>query len=210
MRSFFSAGFSKRHTPWLFIIVKIKILLLVAFDLRMQAKEVAERKAREITNNVEQLTTELQREKHISNSAMDMAKKASKESASIKRAIQSLGCKVHLSNNGDCALDFSSFPRDTQQRVSPSPSKRNPDGNNGQFDEKSNLSVSISVMSDNDNPSGSVSRPCENLCPLRSREGNCNWPSAGCAQLGSQYIGFKANFEAFDKLSIHDTYFGSG
>lgn len=180
------------------------------FNEMQKAKEVAERKAREITNNVEQLTTELQREKHISNSAMDMAKKASKESASIKRAIQSLGCKVHLSNNGDCALDFSSFPRDTQQRVSPSPSKRNPDGNNGQFDEKSDLSVSISVMSDNDNPSGSVSRPCENLCPLRSREGNCNWPSAGCAQLGSQYIGFKANFEAFDKLSIHDTYFGSG
>jgi hypothetical protein len=46
---------------------------------------------------------------------------------------------------------------------------------------------------------------CESFCPFRTREG-CRWPDAPCAQLGSQFVGLKANFDAFDRLSIHDYY----
>ena len=43
---------------------------------------------------------------------------------------------------------------------------------------------------------------------LRIGDGGCRWPDAGCAQLGSQFVGLKANFD-FDRLSIYDSYFQS-
>ncbi|OVA19430.1 Myotubularin phosphatase domain [Macleaya cordata] len=184
-------------------------IMVKQFNEMQKAKEFAERKAKDITTSMELLTAELQRERQLSSSTMDMAKRAFKESASIKRAIQSLGCKVHLSSNGECALDFGSNPLEVQQKFICSPSQRNSGGNNGQWEEKSDLSVSISVMEDDAVPNSPISRPCETFCPLRSRDGSCNWPNAGCAQLGSQFIGLKANFDAFDKLSIYDCYFGS-
>ena len=76
-----------------------------------------------------------------------------------------------------------------------------------QNDEKSDLSVSITVVADDVAPSNPIGRVCEALCPLRTREGGCRWPDAGCAQLGSQFVGLKANFDAFDRLSIYDGYF---
>jgi myotubularin-related protein 1/2 len=78
-----------------------------------------------------------------------------------------------------------------------------------QLDEKSDLSVSITVMAEDAIPSNPVAGVCETLCPLRTRDGVCRWPDAGCAQLGSQFLGLKANFEAFDQLSIYDSYFQS-
>ncbi|KAH9768810.1 phosphatidylinositol-3-phosphatase myotubularin-1 [Citrus sinensis] len=70
------------------------------------------------------------------------------------------------------------------------------------------FSVSVTVMDDvvSSNPIGRV---CEALCPLRTGDGGCRWPDAGCAQLGSQFVGLKANFDAFDRLSIYDSYFQS-
>ncbi|KAF8397830.1 hypothetical protein HHK36_016755 [Tetracentron sinense] len=178
------------------------------FSEMQKAKEVAERNAKDVMTRMESLTTELRNEKHLSSSAMDLAKRACKESAAIKRAIQSLGCKVHFSNSGDCALDMGSTPPEIQQKFTYSPSKREPDGNL-QREEKSELSVSLSVMTDDAVPNNPLSRVCESLCPLRTREGGCKWPDAGCAQLGSQFVGLKANFDAFDRLSIYDGYFGS-
>ncbi|KAL9419210.1 hypothetical protein AB3S75_037045 [Citrus x aurantiifolia] len=66
----------------------------------------------------------------------------------------------------------------------------------------------VTVMDDvvSSNP---VGRVCEALCPLRTGDGGCRWPDAGCAQLGSQFVGLKANFDAFDRLSIYDSYFQS-
>lgn len=86
-------------------------------------------------------------------------------------------------------------------------SKRVSDGSI-QYDEKSDFSVSVTVMDDvvSSNPIGRV---CEALCPLRTGDGGCRWPDAGCAQLGSQFVGLKANFDAFDRLSIYDSYFQS-
>ena len=57
--------------------------------------------------------------------------------------------------------------------------------------------------------SNPIGRVCEALCPLRTGDGGCRWPDAGCAQLGSQFVGLKANFDAFDRLSIYDSYFQS-
>lgn len=154
---------------------------------------------------MESLSAELRNEKHISSSATSLAKRASKESEAIKRAVQSLGCKVNFSSSGDCAVDVENSLIDTQKYIC-SPSKRESDGT-AQQDEKSDLSVSITVTADDVVPSNPIGRVCEALCPLRTRDGGCRWPDAGCAQLGSQFVGLKANYDAFDRLSIYDGYF---
>jgi myotubularin-related protein 1/2 len=166
---------------------------------------VAERKAKEVTVAMESLSADLRHEKQLSSSATNLAKRASKESEAIKRAVQSLGCKVHFSSTGDCTVGLESYPVDIPQKYA-SPSKRVSDGT-VQLDEKSDLSVSITVMAEDAVPGNPIGGVCENLCPLRTRDGVCRWPDAGCAQLGSQFLGLKANFEAFDQLSIYDSYF---
>ncbi|KAL6963487.1 Carrier protein, mitochondrial [Sarracenia purpurea var. burkii] len=173
-----------------------------------KAKELAERKTKEITATMESLTEALQNEKQVSISAMNVANRANKESAAIKRAIQSLGCKVHFSDSGDCTVGIESDPTENPHKFLPSPSKRESDST-VEDDEKSDLSVSITVMADDVDSNNPISRVCESLCPLRTRDGRCRWPDAGCAQLGSQFVGLKANFDAFDRLSIYDSYFRS-
>lgn len=170
-----------------------------------QEKEAAERKAKEITAVMELLSADLQNEKQVSSSAMILAKRASKESEAVKRAIQSLGCKVHFSSGGDCTVDVESSQIEPPLKSSFS-SRREADGA-VQHDDKSDLSVSITVMADDVVSSNPIDRVCETLCPLRMRDGGCRWPDAGCAQLASQFVGLKANYEAFDKLSIYDSYF---
>lgn len=173
------------------------------FSELKKEKEVAERKAKEITTTIESLSAELRKEKQLSSSAMNLAKRASKESAAIKRAVESLGCKVHFSDSG-YLVDIERNP----QKSMHSPSRREADGS-VQHDEKSDLSVSISVAAEDAICSNPLSRVCETLCPLHTREGGCRWPDAGCAQFGSQFVGLKANFDAFDRLSIFDGYFES-
>lgn len=154
---------------------------------------------------MESLSAELSNEKQISSSAAALAKRASKENAAIKRAIQSFGCKVHFARSGDTTVDVESNTRETPQKLMYSSSRSKSDGNL-RHDEKSDLSVSITVAAE-DAPNNSISRLCETLCPLRTTDGGCRWPEAGCAQLGSQFVGLKANFDAFDRLSIYDGYF---
>ncbi|KAM7532315.1 hypothetical protein LguiB_035725 [Lonicera macranthoides] len=173
------------------------------FSELQKAKEVAERKAREISDTVESLTRELRNEKQVTRTAINAARRAGKESAAIKRAIETLGCKVQFSGIGDYTVAIESNPAEFTQTFMHPPSKR--EGN-----EKSDTSVSITVMGDDDDVSGNpISSVCEMLCPLRTRDGGCRWPDAGCAQLGSQFVGLKANFDAFDRLSINDSYFQS-
>ncbi|KAL5800413.1 hypothetical protein ACOSQ4_033297 [Xanthoceras sorbifolium] len=171
------------------------------FSELQKAKDRAEKKAKESINAVESLAAELQNEKQVSSSARILAKRASKETAAIKRAIESLGCKVQFASSGDCAVDIESNPTKSSRTAMYSASRR-------EQDEKSDLSVSVTIVDDvaSSNPIGRV---CEALCPLRTREGGCRWPDAGCAQLGSQFVGLKANFDAFDRLSIYDSYFQS-
>ncbi|KAJ6717559.1 MYOTUBULARIN-RELATED [Salix purpurea] len=159
------------------------------FSELQKAKEGAEKKAEETTNAMEWLSAELQNEKRLSSNAMTLAKRANKECAAIKRAIQSLGCKVHFAG-GDTPVDIETNPMGMTKR-------------------ESDLSISISVVADDvvsDNPLGGV---CDAICPLRSRDGGCRWPEAGCAQSCSQFIGVKANYDAIDSLSIYETYFDS-
>lgn len=168
---------------------------------------MAENKAKDVAASMGSLITELQKEKQLSSSAVDLAKNASKESAAIKRAIQSLGCKVHFSSTGDCTFDVGGTSPETQQKYAISPQRSS--NSNVQWEENSDVSVSISITAADTNPNNPIGRPCESLCPLSTRDGGCKWPDAVCAQLGSQLVGLKANFDTFDQLSIYDCYFGT-
>ena len=165
---------------------------------------MAERKAKEVTNSMESLNAELRREKQLNSSAMNMAKSMSKENMAIKRAIQSMGCKVHVSgSSGECIVDIESNPD-----ILCCSSRK--ESNSNVRDDKKDMSVSVVITAgDDDDGNNAIGRVCETLCPFRFGDGGCRWPNGGCAQLGSQYVGLKANFDAFDKLSIDDSYFKS-
>ncbi|XP_035546075.1 phosphatidylinositol-3-phosphatase myotubularin-1-like isoform X2 [Juglans regia] len=182
--------------------------MAIKFSELQKAKEVAERKAKEVAVAMESLNAELRNEKQLNSSAMNLAKRASKESEAIKRAVESMGCKVHFSSTGDFTVGIEGNPADAPKKFTSTPLKRELDGTL-HHDEKSDLSVSITVMAEDVIPKNPIGQVCETLCPLRGRDGVCRWPDAGCAQLGSQFIGLKANFDAFDKLSIYDSYFQS-
>ena len=167
---------------------------------------MAERKAKEITNAMESLNAELRIEKQLNSSAMIMAKRTSKENMAIKRAMQSIGCKVHFSGSGDCIVDIESNPVGAAQNFLYCPSRKESDST--MLDDKKDLSVSVTVTADDDDDGNNpIGRVCETLCPFRSADGGCRWPNGGCAQLGSQFVGLRANFDAFDQLSIDDSYF---
>ncbi|XP_073041858.1 phosphatidylinositol-3-phosphatase myotubularin-1-like isoform X1 [Primulina eburnea] len=172
-----------------------------------KAKELAEAKAEQATAAMESLAAELQNEKLNSSLSRDWAWKARKETTAIRRAVQSLGCKIHFSEDGDCIVGIESSHMDTPQQTAFSPSETQT-GEFLQHEKKPNLSASVSLESDTI-PMNPVTRVCESLCPLRTGDGGCRWPDAGCAQFGSQFVGFKANFDAFDRLSIYDSYFQS-
>ncbi|GLT66746.1 hypothetical protein SLA2020_390970 [Shorea laevis] len=182
--------------------------MALKFSELQKAKEVAEKKVKEISVALDSVTAELRNEKQASRLAMNLAKRAGKENAAIKRAIQSLGCKVHFASSGDCTVNVESNPTDTSQKFMQPPSRRESDGA-VEGDEKSDLSVSITFVEDDGASNSSLGRVCETLCPLQTRDGGCRWPDGGCAQLGSQFVGLKANFDAFDQLSIYDSYFRS-
>ncbi|CAN6838408.1 unnamed protein product [Brassica oleracea var. botrytis] len=148
-----------------------------------KGKEEAERKVDALSSTVESLNEELRKERNISRAAKESAKKAIKERGVISRAVQSLGCKVNFTRNGDCTVEVEDGPHKCSHSI------------------PHDVSESISSVSED--------KVCEALlCPLRAREGTCRWPDAGCcAQNGSQFVGLKANFEAFEKLSIYDSYF---
>ncbi|KAH9607898.1 hypothetical protein KSS87_011915 [Heliosperma pusillum] len=171
------------------------------FSEFQKAKEAAERKTREVSAAVESLTLELRKEKQLSSSAVNQEKRASRENAAIKRAIQSLGCKIHFSSNGDTSIDIQNYKAGSQISVAVEPERSLQDY------EKSDLSVSIAVIGEDEVPTDPLNRICESFCPLRSADGYCRWPEAGCAQISSQFVGVKANFDAFDRLSIDDGYF---
>lgn len=173
-----------------------------------KAKERAELMTKDLKVNMDSLAAELHKEKQVSISALAMAKRVCRESQAIKRAIQSLGCKVHFSTDGNDMLDSGgSVSLETREGL-PYSLRRVSHPGSVQHREKTDLSVSIVAMDDSKVPDNPISRVCEALCPFKSGEG-CKWPDAGCAQLGSQFVGFKANFDAFDRLSIYDHYFGS-
>ncbi|KAL7109242.1 hypothetical protein ACP275_06G163800 [Erythranthe tilingii] len=164
-----------------------------------KAKDLAEAKVRESAATIESLTDDLRNEKISSSSAKDWGRRSKKETEAIKRAIQSLGCKVHFSEDGDCFVGIENNPTEIPQKSSFSVPEMH--------DQSPDASACADVADDDyDSP---ISRVCESLCPLRTRDGGCRWPEAGCAQFGSQFVGLKANFDAFETLSIYDSYFES-
>lgn len=168
------------------------------FSCNGQAKDTAESRVKDIKTKMESMQLELQREKRASSSALAMAQRAQRESVAIRKAVRSLGCTVNFGTNESQVektegLTYS-FRRDTDFE--------------SQHEKSSDFSISITAIEDSlvsETPSNHI---CESLCPFRTREG-CRWPDAACAQLGSQFVGLKANFDAFDRLSVQDSYFGS-
>ncbi|KAH6829629.1 Myotubularin-like phosphatases II superfamily [Perilla frutescens var. hirtella] len=173
-----------------------------------KAKDLAEAKLKETTSAVESLADELRNEKLSCSSARDWARKANKETVAIKRAIQSLGCKVHFSEDGDCIVSIENSQTEIPQKSLFSIADMQ-SSLYMQRDEKPDGSVYVARSEDDDDSINPINRVCESLCPLRARDGGCRWPDAGCAQFGSQFVGLKANFDAFDRLSIYDSYFES-
>ncbi|XP_039133486.1 LOW QUALITY PROTEIN: phosphatidylinositol-3-phosphatase myotubularin-1-like [Dioscorea cayenensis subsp. rotundata] len=181
-------------------------IILEKYTEAHKEKEMAETKARNLKINMECLVAELQKEKHTSKSAIATTRRTYRESLAIRRAIQSLGCKVHFSSNENNLMDTGSGSPDIKGGLSYS-LRRDSDAE-GLHDDKNDFSVSISAVEDSMVSDNWSSRMCETLCPFGTREG-CKWPDGGCAQLGSQFVGLKANFDAFDRLSIVEGYFGS-
>ncbi|KAL1542334.1 Carrier protein, mitochondrial, variant 2 [Salvia divinorum] len=168
-----------------------------------KAKDLAEAKLRETTSAVESLTDELRNEKLSSSSARDWARSAIKENVAIKRAIQALGSKVQFSEEGDCIVSIESIATEIPQKSLFSIADM-------RCGEKPDSPVYVARHEDEDDDScNPICRVCESLCPLRTREGECRWPEGGCARVRSQFVGLKANFDAFDRLSIYDSYFDS-
>lgn len=151
------------------------------------------------------MTADLLNENQISNSAVALAQKASRENASLKRAIESLGCRVHVSDADDHHIaDIEDLPADLSPRITSSPNETVESTDDG----KTDMSISIAVAADNDGVPGNTSnRICESSCPLWTRDGGCRWPNEGCARHRSQFLGLRANYDAFDRLSIDDGYF---
>ncbi|OAY64407.1 Phosphatidylinositol-3-phosphatase myotubularin-1 [Ananas comosus] len=173
-----------------------------------KAKEMAELRAQDLKIKMSSLNAELQKEKQAGYSALAIAKRACRESLAIRRALQSLGCKVHVSNNGENPIDQVNALLDKRENLSHS-FRRDSIASHQQLDEKDDFSITISALEDSpisDDPK--INRVCESLCPFRTREG-CKWPDANCAQLGSQFVELKADFDAFDRLSIYECYFGT-
>ncbi|XP_010552937.1 PREDICTED: phosphatidylinositol-3-phosphatase myotubularin-1-like isoform X2 [Tarenaya hassleriana] len=172
--------------------------MAVKYSETQKEKEAVEKKVEEMACAMESLGAELIRERQLSCSARESENRATKECAAIKRVVQSLGCKVNFTKTGDCTVDVESNP----PMFSHSPPKR-PSENHRQWDRDGDSDVS------GNSPENLVSRVCEGFCPLGTREGGCRWPDAGCAQLGSQFVGLKANFDALNRVSIYDSYFPS-
>ncbi|XP_006660379.1 phosphatidylinositol-3-phosphatase myotubularin-1-like [Oryza brachyantha] len=168
------------------------------YTVAMKAKDAAESRAKDIKTKMESMQLELHREKRASSSALAIAQRSQRESVAIRKAVRSLGCTVNFAMN-ESQLERAegltySFRRETDTEP--------------QQDKSPDFSVSITAIEDSlvsETPSNHI---CESLCPFRTREG-CRWPDAACAQLGSQFVGLKANFDAFDRLSVQDSYFGS-
>ncbi|KAL3838226.1 hypothetical protein ACJIZ3_022817 [Penstemon smallii] len=171
-----------------------------------KAKELAEVKLRETTATMESLAAELRNEKLSSSSARDWARRARKETSAIRRAVQSLGCKVQFSEDGDCTVSIENNPTEIPQKSLFLASEVQTSGYM-QLDKK--LDNYVAITADDDTSTNPIGRVCESLCPLRTRDGGCRWPDAGCAQFESQFVGLRANFDAFDRLSINDSYFQS-
>ncbi|XP_071732987.1 phosphatidylinositol-3-phosphatase myotubularin-1-like isoform X2 [Rutidosis leptorrhynchoides] len=172
-----------------------------------KVKDVAEKKAREAIATMDAVKAEIRNEKQVSSSAVNLARKAKRENDIIKRAIQSLGCSIHVSGNDDCTINIENNIVNLPEKITSSPSTRKIGGSPNSYDEKTDMSISVTLTPNQDDvPGNPLLRVCENLCPQRTRDG-CKWPDAGCAQLESQFVGLRANYDAFDRLSIYDGYF---
>lgn len=149
-------------------------------------------------------------------SAMATAMRGRRETAALKQVIEAVGCKIRINN------------------LAPHPSDASDEGNldltGGRGDnrgqtssmtgcivkeddvEKRQLSVSLSMHSDMDGSADIPRRPCgaeyNSTCRLRPGE-SCRWPQTGCARIGSAFIGLRADFDAFERLAILESYFDS-
>ncbi|KAL0904168.1 hypothetical protein M5K25_026242 [Dendrobium thyrsiflorum] len=172
-----------------------------------KVRDMSDMKAKDLQVNLESLAAQLQKEKQLSISAVATARRVYRENLAIKKAIEALGCEVHFSsNNRNHQLDRGNIVPDIIEGFTSPLRRDSADGE--EHDDNDDLCVSIVARDEQSVSDNPISRVCETLCPYRTKEG-CKWPDELCAQFGSQFVGLKANFDAFDRLSIRDCYFGS-
>ncbi|XP_020581682.1 phosphatidylinositol-3-phosphatase myotubularin-1 [Phalaenopsis equestris] len=172
----------------------------------MKAKDLADIKAKDLKNKLESLVLEMQKEKQSGISAAATVRRVYRENLAIKKAIQSLGCEVHFSSNRSHPFDSGNIVPETIEGLTSPLGGDLSDAKD--LTDNDDLCVSIVAKDEHLVSDKPISTVCETLCPYRTREG-CKWPDALCAQFGSQFVGITANFDAFDRLSIRDYYFGS-
>lgn len=179
------------------------------FTELQKAKETAEEKIKDMSTNLQALTEQLVSEKCARRSAVTLVKRACRENIAIKRAMESVGCKVNFSSSHDCITDMASL-EEIEQKIMTMSLKESMKRNGDELKQEgsNDMSVSISISVDSDLSANLFRKSCDSVCPFRAGE-SCKWPDTMCAQMGSQFTGLRANYDAFDQLSIYDCYFKS-
>eukprot|EP01018_Ginkgo_biloba_P011816 Gb_21809 [translate_table: standard] len=179
------------------------------FSELQKAKCIAEEKVKDMATNLQALTEQLLTEKRAHHSAVVLATRACRENVAIKRAMESVGCKVHFSSMGGHTTDMGSSEEIKQKILNMSQKELDrKTADEFQQEKPEDLSVSISITTETDLSANLFRKGCDNVCPFRTGE-TCKWPDTVCAQMGSQFVGLRANYDAFDQLSIYDCYFKS-
>ncbi|KAJ7530934.1 hypothetical protein O6H91_14G025600 [Diphasiastrum complanatum] len=177
-------------------------------------KESAEEKVKDLVSGVQSMTQQLQAEKEARKSAVAFAARAHKEAAALRRAVETLGCKIRFTNLKSSMSQGEASDEDTEindrEKASELPTIDQGATNDGSsFDEQDQFSVSVSLDSEADIPANHFRKTCQQeygTSCSKNREG-CKWPQNGCSRMGSGLLGLRANFDALEQLSILDSYF---
>ncbi|KAH9321797.1 hypothetical protein KI387_016436, partial [Taxus chinensis] len=171
-----------------------------------EAKAISDEKIEDLETRLQAMNEKLRSETRSFRSAAALAKRACQENTAIKRAMDSMGFKVHIYSTDDGIRDIESLEEIKQCPVNML--QNDPDRENIDEHHKQDLSVSVSVIADTDFAANLFRKTGDSFCPYWTGEG-CKWPDAECAQKGSQFTGLRANYDAFEQLCIHDCYFKS-
>ncbi|GJN04243.1 hypothetical protein PR202_ga21773 [Eleusine coracana subsp. coracana] len=129
----------------------------------LQAKDIAEWRAKDTKMKMESMKQDLQRERHANSKALAMAQSAQRENAAIRKAIESIGCTKLNFQRAKAKLDKHellsySIRRDTEA------------SGRAQQDENADISVSISAIED----SLISETPGDHFCKTRPATNNLN------------------------------------
>ncbi|XP_057859471.2 phosphatidylinositol-3-phosphatase myotubularin-1 isoform X1 [Cryptomeria japonica] len=171
-----------------------------------EAKTLSDEKIKDLETHLQAMNEKLKSQARACRSAAVLAKRACQENTAIKRAMDSIGCKVHISSTNGGVRDIESLEEIKQYTINML--QNDLDRENIDDHQEQSLSVSVSVVADTDCAANLFRKSGDGFCPFRAGE-SCKWPDVECAQKGSQFTGLRANYDAFEQLYIQDCYFKS-